>query len=44
MRFARVKQYRADKSALEADTIDTIRALHAAQSDQSVQGKPRDNY
>jgi DNA ligase-1 len=32
LRFARVKQYRADKSALEADTIDTIRALHAAQS------------
>jgi DNA ligase-1 len=28
LRFARVKRYRPDKSATEADTIDTVRALH----------------
>ena len=28
LRFARVKGYRPDKSAAEADTIDTVRALH----------------
>jgi DNA ligase-1 len=28
LRFARVKGYRADKSAAEADTIDAVRALH----------------
>ena len=27
LRFARVKQYRADKTAHEADTIDTVRSL-----------------
>jgi len=27
LRFARVRRYRPDKSALEADTIDAIRAL-----------------
>jgi DNA ligase-1 len=27
LRFARVKRYRSDKSPLEADTIDTLRAL-----------------
>jgi DNA ligase-1 len=31
LRFARVKGYRADKHAGEADTIATVRALHAAQ-------------
>jgi DNA ligase-1 len=30
LRFARVKGYREDKSAQEADTIDTVRAIHAA--------------
>ena len=30
LRFARVKSYRKDKSALEADTIDTVRAIHEA--------------
>jgi DNA ligase-1 len=30
LRFARVKGYRPDKSAKEADTIDTVRALHRA--------------
>lgn len=29
LRFARVVRYRDDKSASEADTIDTVRALHA---------------
>ena len=29
LRFARVKGYRPDKSASEADTLDTVRALHA---------------
>jgi DNA ligase-1 len=32
LRFARVKAYRPDKRADEADTIDTVRAIHAAQS------------
>ena len=31
LRFARVKGYRPDKTAEEADTIETVRALHAAQ-------------
>jgi DNA ligase 1 len=31
LRFARVKGYRPDKRPEEADTIDTVRALHAAQ-------------
>jgi len=29
LRFARVKGYRPDKSPADADTIDTVRALHA---------------
>ena len=28
LRFARVKRYRPDKTASEADTIDTVRAIH----------------
>ena len=28
LRFARVKGYRPDKRAGEADTIDTVRAIH----------------
>lgn len=31
LRFARVKGYRPDKSVREADTIDTVRSLYAAQ-------------
>ncbi len=31
LRFARVKRYRDDKRAAEADTIETVRALYAAQ-------------
>jgi DNA ligase-1 len=30
LRFARVKRYREDKTAAEADTIDTVRAIFAA--------------
>ncbi|HET7714358.1 MAG TPA: DNA ligase, partial [Bauldia sp.] len=29
LRFARVKGYRPDKRPEEADTIDTVRAIHA---------------
>jgi DNA ligase-1 len=29
LRFARVKRYRPDKQAAEADTLDTLRAIHA---------------
>jgi DNA ligase-1 len=32
LRFARVVRYRDDKTAAEADTIDTVRALHTARS------------
>lgn len=38
LRFARVKQYRPDKHAGEADTIDMIRALYAAQGAMSQGG------
>jgi len=31
LRFARVKGYRPDKSAREADTIETVRAIYAKQ-------------
>jgi DNA ligase-1 len=34
LRFARVKGYRPDKSASEADTIDTVRAIYARQQTQ----------
>jgi DNA ligase-1 len=30
LRFARVKRYRPDKTALEADTIDAVRAIHSS--------------
>jgi DNA ligase-1 len=30
LRFARVVRYRDDKTADEADTIDTVRALHGS--------------
>jgi DNA ligase-1 len=32
LRFARVKRYRPDKSPADADTIETVRAIFAAQS------------
>ena len=36
LRFARVKGYRHDKRAEEADTIETVRALHTAQTARAV--------
>ena len=32
LRFARVKRYRTDKSAEQADTIETVREIHAKQT------------
>ena len=32
LRFARVKRYRADKSASQADTLETVRVLYEAQT------------
>jgi DNA ligase-1 len=29
LRFARVKAYRPDKTAAEADTLETVRAIHS---------------
>lgn len=34
LRFARVQRYRADKTAAEADTIDTVRAIHRRQRER----------
>jgi DNA ligase-1 len=34
LRFARVKRYRTDKSAQDADTIDTVRAIYQSQLDR----------
>ena len=31
LRFARVLRYRPDKRAAEADTVETVRAIHAAE-------------
>jgi DNA ligase 1 len=39
LRFARVKGYRHDKRAEEADTIDTVHALYAAQLARGVPGE-----
>jgi DNA ligase-1 len=36
LRLARVKRYRNDKTAAEADTMDTVRRLFAAQSGSSI--------
>jgi len=33
LRFARVLRYRDDKTAEEADTVDTVRSLHAVTGD-----------
>ena len=35
LRFARVKRYRTDKGPDTADTIDTVRALHAGSGARS---------
>jgi DNA ligase-1 len=32
LRFARIKGYRPDKQPSDADTMDTVRAIFAAQS------------
>ena len=32
LRFARVKRYRSDKTAADADTIDTVRAIYTRQN------------
>ena len=32
LRLARVKRYREDKSAADADNMDSVRRIHAAQS------------
>jgi len=32
LRLARVKRYRTDKNAAEADTMDAVRRIYAAQS------------
>jgi DNA ligase-1 len=34
LRFARVKAYRPDKRAEEADIIETVRRIHASQAGQ----------
>ncbi len=34
LRFARVKRYRTDKSAQDADTIDAVRAIYQSQLDR----------
>ena len=46
LRFARVKGYRPDKSAADADTIDTVRAIYARQTvgeEGSGRGPPHRN-
>jgi DNA ligase-1 len=39
LRFARVKAYRPDKSAVEADTIDSVRRIHASQVARETPGR-----
>ena len=38
LRFARVKGYRPDKRAAEADTIDTVRAIHDGEHEVTGRG------
>jgi DNA ligase-1 len=38
LRFARVLRYRPDKTAAEADTVDTVRTIHAGQSTRDGAG------
>jgi DNA ligase-1 len=40
LRFARVKRYRPDKRAEEADTIDTVRALFQRQTGSEKKAGP----
>lgn len=37
LRFARVKRYRPDKSANDADTVEAVRAIHTRQLDRQVE-------
>jgi DNA ligase-1 len=39
LRFARVKAFRQDKSAAEADTLDAVRAIHGGQFRQLKEDK-----
>jgi len=41
LRFARVKRYREDKSARDADTIETVRALYQGQLHRRASEKLR---
>jgi DNA ligase-1 len=41
LRFARVKRYRVDKAALEADTIDTVREIHRRSASSPPSRPPR---
>ena len=38
LRFARVKGYRPDKGPQDADTIDTVRAIHAGRPSTELDG------
>ena len=39
LRFARIKGYRPDKTAADADTIETVRAIYAAQGGDVAAGQ-----
>ena len=41
LRFARVKGYRPDKRPQDADTVDTVRAIHDGQARRGLDGRPR---
>ncbi|MHC4947403.1 MAG: ATP-dependent DNA ligase [Planctomycetota bacterium] len=40
LRFARIRRYRDDKTAAQADTIDTVRAIHAPAEPGTATGFP----
>jgi ATP-dependent DNA ligase I len=42
LRFARVKRYRDDKTAAEADTVETVRAILAGERRHRRAGRPAD--
>ena len=41
LRFARLRRYREDKSAAQADTIDTVRRLHRRGSEPDTPGRAK---
>ena len=43
LRFARVRRYRDDKTAADADTVDTVRLLHARGAPSSDEGGEADD-